>query len=105
MASPKQWAEGCNDLFSFVFLFFSHHVGFCFVVAFDYTFLSLLLLVFSSLYNLLSSSFFSLDFGVERSVDTSSLKAEDVEKRFLALLSHATNLPRSEESKESKKIA
>ncbi len=45
------------------------------------------------------------DFGVERSVDTSSLKPEDVEKRFLALLSHATNLPRSDESKESKKIA
>ena len=45
------------------------------------------------------------DFGVERSVDTSSLQAADVEKSFLALISHANNLPRSDESKDSKKIA
>jgi len=45
------------------------------------------------------------DFGVERSVDTSSLQqAADVEKGFLSLISYANNLPRSDESKDSKKI-
>jgi hypothetical protein len=45
------------------------------------------------------------DFGVERSVDTSSLKgAADVEQRFLALLAQAQSLPRSDESKETGKI-
>jgi len=44
------------------------------------------------------------DFGVEKSISTSSLSAADVEQQFLSLMAHAKNLPRSDESKQDNKI-